>query len=163
MALLTGCVGIIPVPSSSKVPEVGQVIKPDAAGFIRPGQTSREQVVERLGQDFRASPRLPVLAYSWDLPGGRALWWWCVAWGEVAAGDAGEFEWSHWRAFFVAFNEIGVVTRTQFVRLSGRKSLDEQLEAWGMKAVAKAKTASQRPAAVGELQGKSRKVRGASA
>ena len=130
IVLLTGCVGLIPVPSKSKAPEVGQVIKPQDAEFIRPGLTSRQKVVDRFGQDFRAAPRLPVLAYAWELPGGTALWWWMV-FGEMGASDAGEVEWSHWRAFFVAFDKDGIVTRTKFVHLSGRKSLDEQLEAWG--------------------------------
>jgi hypothetical protein len=131
LGLLTGCVGLLPVPSKSKTPEVGRVITPQDAEFIRPGLTSRQQVVERFGQDFRAAPRLPALAYAWELPGGRAMWWWCVAFGEGAAADAGEFEWSHWRALFVAFDQDGMVTRTKFVHLTGRKSLDEQLEAWG--------------------------------
>jgi hypothetical protein len=129
--LFTGCVGLIPVPSFSRQAPVGRAIQAREAAFIVPGQTTRAQVVEQLGADFRASPRLPVVAYSWDLPGGTALWWWAVFCTEGGAGDAGEFEWGRWRAFFVAFDQDGYVTRTKFIRLSGRKSLDEQLEAWG--------------------------------
>jgi hypothetical protein len=135
--LVTGCVGLIPVPSLSRQPADGRVIQAQEAAFIVPGQTTRAQVVEQLGADFRASPRLPVMAYSWDLPGGTALWWWAVFCTEGGAGDAGEFEWGRWRAFFVAFDQDGYVTKTKFVRLSGRKSLDEQLEAWGAACYAK--------------------------
>jgi hypothetical protein len=129
--LVTGCVGLIPVPSFSGEAPVGRVIQAQEAAFIVPGQTTRAQVVEQLGADFRPSPRLPVIAYSWDLPGGTALWWWVVFCTEGGAGNAGEFEWGRWRAFFVAFDQDGYVTKTKFKRLSDRKSLDEQLEAWG--------------------------------
>jgi hypothetical protein len=127
----TGCVGVIPVPSFSNQPVAGQVIKPGDVKFIVPGQTTRAVVVERLGTSFRASPRMPVLAYSWELPGGSGIWWWCVFSPYFAAGDINDFEWSRWRAFFVTFDEQGVVTKAEFVHLSGKKSLDEQLEDWG--------------------------------
>jgi hypothetical protein len=131
MGLVTGCVGLIPVPAGSSHVEIGRVIQAREVAFIVPGQTTRAHVVERLGADFRASPRMPVMAYSWELPGGTALWWWFVFCTEGGAGDAGEFEWSRWRAFFVAFDQNGYVTKAMFIRLSSRKSLDEQLEAWG--------------------------------
>ena len=137
MGLVTGCVGFIPLPTGSSQAAVGRVIQSREAAFIVPGQTTRAHVVDRLGADFRASPRMPVLAYSWELPGGKALWWWFVFSTGGSAGDAGEFEWSHWRAFFVAFDEDGYVTKTRFIRLSSRKSLDEQLEAWGAACYAK--------------------------
>ena len=149
MGLVTGCVGFIPVPASSSQVVVGRVIQAREAAFIVPGQTTRADVVERLGADFRASPRMPVMAYSWELPGGTALWWWFVFCTEGGAGDAGEFEWSRWRAFFVAFDQAGYVTKTRFIRLSSRKSLDEQLEAWGAACYAKqnhARTAFHRQA-----------------
>ena len=137
MGLVTGCVGFIPVPASSSQAVVGRVIQAREAAFIVPGQTTRAHVVERLGDDFRASPRMPVMAYSWELPGGTALWWWFVFCTEGGAGGAGEVEWSHWRALFVAFDQDGYVTKTRFIRLSSRKSLDEQLEAWGAACYAK--------------------------
>ena len=149
MGLATGCVGLIPVPDSSSQVVVGRVIQPREAAFIVPGQTTRAHVVERLGTDFRASPRMPVMAYSWELPGGKVLWWWFVCCTEGGAGGAGELEWSHWRAFFVAFDQAGYVTKTRFIRLSSRKSLDEQLEAWGAACYAKqnhARTAFHRQA-----------------
>jgi hypothetical protein len=135
--LVTGCVGLIPVPSLSSQPADGRVIQAREAAFIVPGLTTRAEVVERLGADFRPSPRLPVIAYSWDLPGGTALWWWVVVCTEGGAGNAGEFEYGHWRAFFVAFDQDGYVTKAKFKHLSGRKSLDEQLETWGAACYAK--------------------------
>ena len=50
---------------------------------------------------------------------------------------------------FVAFDQAGYVMKTRFIRLSSRKSLDEQLEAWGAACYAKqnhARTAFHRQA-----------------
>lgn len=126
---LTGCVGVIPVPRFSNKPVASSAIDPSQTDFIIVGETTRVEVVDRLGSEFRDSPRLPALAYSWELPGGQGLWWLC----STHSGIGGEFEWSRWRAFFVAFDSKGVVTRTRFVHLSSRKSLDEQLEAWAVR------------------------------
>jgi hypothetical protein len=129
LLMQTGCVGVVPVPSFSRQPASGHIIKPCDVAFIVPGQTSRAAVVERLGTAFHPVPRMPAFAYSWELRGHKAIWWWFVAVPDAAAGDLGEFDWN-WRAFFVAYDEHGVVTKTEFVRLSSNKSLDEQLEKW---------------------------------
>ncbi len=126
---LTGCVGVIPVPRFSNKPVASSAIDPSQADFIVVGETTRAEVVNRLGSEFRESPRLPALAYSWELPGGQGIWW-VVS---TVGGGGGEFEWSRWRAFFVAFDSKGVVTKTRFVHLSSRKSLDEQLEIWAVR------------------------------
>jgi hypothetical protein len=131
-----GCVGVLPLPSFSRKLEAGRIIRCEQVAFIVPAQTMFGEVTNHLGCEFRDSPRVPALAYSWELAGGRGVWW--AAWeGSVA----GEFEWSHWRAFFVLLDERGVVIKTKFARLSGRRSLDEQLEKWGRTCYARRKTA----------------------
>ena len=137
--LLTGCVGLIPVPSHSKV-EVGRVIESQEMKFVVPGRTSRAQVMEHLGTGFRSSPRMPVVAYSWEVSRGMWVWWVCTMYG----GGGGESEWSNWRAYFVAFDEQGLVTQTKFVHLSTNKSLDEQLEDWGQRVESKRQAALRR-------------------
>ena len=94
-----------------------------------PGQTMREEVVTRLGDQFRDSPRLPVLAYSWEKPAADLVW--VIVSTESRGG--GHIERSHWRAFFVEFDSGGRVRRTEFMHLSGKKSLDEQLEDWAQR------------------------------
>ena len=126
--LLTGCV--VPMPSDGKT--YGKVITREQVKFIVPGQTTRAEVTEKLGGQFRASPRLPVLAYAWEKS--------TLGWGLPAANPPPKWanfyskhecnEGSDWRAFFVVFDDAGQVSRTKFVRLSGGKSLDEQLENW---------------------------------
>ena len=128
-ALLTGCVGVVvPVPSDGQTH--GKVITPDAVKFIVCGRTTRAEVIARLGDQFRDSPRLPALAYSWETP---ATGW---AWGVASLGEGGGAlgscsEGSHWRAYFVEFDSNSRVSRVAFAHLSQRnQSLDEQLENW---------------------------------
>ena len=149
MGLVTGCVGFIPVPASSSQVVVGWVIQAREAAFIVPGQTTRAHVVERLGADFRASPRMPVLAYSWNSPeerlsgGGLRFAPRVVrATRESLSGVTGALSSSP------SIRTVDV-TKTRFIRLSSRKSLDEQLEAWGAACYAKqnhARTAFHRQA-----------------
>ncbi len=126
---LTGCVGmVVPVPSHDKTH--GQVITREQTKFIVCGQTSRGAVVKELGGEFRASPRLPALAYSWEQPATGLLWFWVIVLPPGGLGDGDFTERSHWRAFFVAFDGADKVSRAEFVSLRGGRSLDEQLEDW---------------------------------
>jgi hypothetical protein len=119
---------VVPVPSKGQTH--GKVITSEQVRFIVIGQTTRAEVVSHLGDQFRGSPRVPVLAYSWEQPAVGLLWCWAVIIPPSGLGDGGYAERSHWRAFFVAFDHSGTVSRTKFVSLSGGKSLDEQLEDW---------------------------------
>ena len=130
---LAGC-AVVPIPSDGKT--YGKVITREQVKFIIPGQTLRTEVTEKLGRQFRDSPRLPVLAYAWEKS--TLGWGWAVAnpppqWTNFY-GKHECNEGSDWRAFFVAFDAAGQVSRTKFVRLSGDKSLDEQLENWAQPA-----------------------------
>ena len=131
--LLTGCVGVMPVPPSPRnQPACGKVITPEQVKFIVPGQTTRAEVMARLGDHFRDSPRLPVLAYSWEKPAVGWTWWIVVAGPGGAGAAGGHAEGNHWQAFFVKFDASGRVAATKFVSLSNHRSLDEQLEDWAV-------------------------------
>ena len=130
--LLTGCLGIVvPVPSDGQTH--GQVITPAGVKFIVVGRTTRAEVISQLGDGFRDSPRLPVMAYAWEKP---ATGW---AWGVASLGESGGAlgscsENSHWRAYFLEFDSSSRVSRATFVHLSQRnQSLDEQLEDWALR------------------------------
>jgi hypothetical protein len=126
--LLTGCVGMVPVPATDK--EVhGRVIESSQTRFIVAGRTTRDEVIAGLGGEFRDSPRVAALAYTWEKPAADLAWWG----GGMMGGGGGHVERSHWRAFFVAFDAGGKVCRSEFVSLSQRKSLDEQLEDWAQR------------------------------
>ena len=128
---LTGCIAVFPVPSSEKT--YGKIITPQEVKFIVPGQTTRAEVMARLGDQFRDSPRLSVLAYAWEKPAVGVMWGYFLAGPDFEVHDGGYSERSHWRAFFVEFDSGGQVRRTKFMHLSGKKSLDEQLEDWAQR------------------------------
>jgi len=118
------------VPSDGKT--YGKVITREQVKFIVPGQTTRTEVTEQLGDQYRDSPRMPVFAYAWEKS--TLGWGWPAANppppSKVFFSQHERNEGSDWQAFFVAFDDSGKVSRTKFMRLSDRKSLDEQLEAW---------------------------------
>ncbi|MEK0448857.1 MAG: hypothetical protein RL088_1125 [Verrucomicrobiota bacterium] len=129
---VTGCVGVIAVPPLSNKPVSGKVIPRRDATFIKPGTTTRAEVIRSLGTGYRDSIRVAAIAYPWELPGGK---W--VSWGMIfvpianwSSGDASSGDFARWRALFVDFDARGVVTRKEFVRLKPKLTLDEQLEAW---------------------------------
>jgi hypothetical protein len=123
--LLTSCVAMVPLPPTYNQ-TYGRVIEKSQTRFIVAGQTTRDEVIAGLGGEFRDSPRVAALAYPWEKPAADLAWWG----GGMMGGGGGHFERSHWRAFFVAFDAGGKACRTEFVSLSQRKSLDEQLEDW---------------------------------
>jgi outer membrane protein assembly factor BamE (lipoprotein component of BamABCDE complex) len=136
--LLTGCVpfgvgvgGAVPVPSLSKKKiEQGREITAREIQFVVPGRTTGAEVVTQLGNGFRDSPRVSALAYSWQYEGGFKIIWgygFIGGYGESGVQDFG------WRALFVAFDQDGRVVQSQYYRLKGSKSLDEQLEDWAQR------------------------------
>jgi hypothetical protein len=128
--LPTGCVGVMPAPSDGQT--YRKVITRSEIRFIVLGQTTRAEVIARLGGQFRDSPQLPELAYLWEKPAAGLVWWIITK----DNGGVGYIERSHWRAFFVKFDADERVVATRFVSLSCGKSLDEQLENWATRGVA---------------------------
>ena len=124
--LLTGCVGLLPIPPLSNQLLAGRVIKQSDASFIVPGCTTRLEVERRLGPCSRDCPRAPSVAYSWERPGWTMFWWVVGRYGGI--GD--NFAVGGWHALFVAFDDDGVVLQKEFASLSDLSSLDEQLEQW---------------------------------
>jgi hypothetical protein len=130
--LLTGCVGVLPVPPSASQPSHNQPITRAQVRFIVPGQTTRAEVVSRLGDHFRDSPRMPVLAYAWEKPAVGWTWWiFLIGPANIAAGGA-QMEGNQWRALFVKFNAADRVEAIKFKSLCNGRSLDEQLEDWAV-------------------------------
>jgi hypothetical protein len=135
--VLTGCVplgigmgAVVPVPPLSKKKfEQGREITAREIQFVVPGRTTRVEVITRLGNDFRDSPRVAALAYSWQYNGPQ-IYWWYGFWGGYGERGVEDFG---WRAMFVAFDQNERVVQSQFYRLKSGPSLDEQLEAWAQR------------------------------
>ena len=129
--LLNGCIGIMPVPPNPDTPSMGNAITRDQTKFIVQGKTTREEVIAHLGDHFRESPRMPVMAYSWETPAWGWCWWFCFITpdGVVSGGDYDEG--NDWRAFYLKFDNAGRVENACFAKLDNNCSLDEQMEEWG--------------------------------
>ena len=128
-ALLTGCVGVLPVPLSPGTPTFGKVLTRADVNFIVPGHTTRAEVEAKLGTGH-AALRYPALAYPWEKPAVGWVCWIIVMGPDCAVAGGAACEGNHWRAYFVGFDAAGRVAATKFVWLANRKSLDEQLEHW---------------------------------
>ena len=126
--IFSGCAGDVPLPVSSKV-ERGQKVTAQEVAFIQPRVTARTEVTNKLGTSYVSLPKQRAIAYSWELKGGGMIWWYVI--GCAAGGIAdGSYTPGGWRGYFIAFDEMGVVTRTEFESLSTRYSLHELLQAW---------------------------------
>src|SRR3974390_787710 len=130
-ALLNGCLGSVPVPPNSATPTTGNAITRDQINFIVPGRTTREEVVAKLGGDFRESPRMPVMAYSWEKPAWGWAWWLLFVTPDAVVSGGDYDEGNDWRALYLKFNSDGRVEKAQFAKLDNDYSLDEQMENWG--------------------------------
>ncbi len=127
--LFAGCVGVAPLPVVSRTPEYGQRLEPVHCSFIRPGQTTRAEVIARLGSNCVAFRRTHSIAYTWEMRGGGGVWWLVLVGpgGGVATGD----QWvGGWRGFFVAFDQRDVVRAAELRKLSASRSLDENMDRW---------------------------------
>lgn len=131
--VLTGCIGAVPRPVSATKVEYGRRLKSADVEFIQSGATTRTEVVARLGTNYTALPQERAIAYSWEMQGGGGVWWgfYLAPWG-ASGGESGTWT-GGWRAFFIAFDELGVVQNTAFKSLSTRRSLHEQLYEWSDK------------------------------
>ena len=141
-----GCVMVaVPVPDSKKPAISGRVLKPDDVKFIVRGVTTRAEVISKLGPDFRTYKPGAAISYSWEQKGGDLLWANAIyivnlgGYGYIAHAEARKTTnaWTYWRALFIDFDSAGVVCEFEFVKLSQRKSVDDQRDAWSAKARAK--------------------------
>ena len=125
----TGCVGIMPVPVLPGAPEYGSKVEAGPARGIRPGRTTRAEVIAKLGTNYVELPRAHAIAYTWEMRGGGGVWWVALAAGGAAGAIGGGWE-GGWRGFFVAFDGNNVVRAADFKQLSMRRSLDENVDRW---------------------------------
>ena len=125
-SLLIGCVGVVPVPPLSTEAVEGRKIQRRDVKFIVPGVTTRLEVERRLGTATRHSDRPPATAYFWKSRGWTMYWWIMTPYG----GDVDDFSLGDRHAFFVVYDDKGIVLQTAFFTPLRRGSIDDRLEEW---------------------------------
>lgn len=128
----SGCV-VMPFPMAGKHETRGRPLTSADTRFIVPGVTTRAEIEQVLGGDYRECFTAPSVAYSWEKPG-MGVGYFMLSTGRSTGGHV---EGSKWRALFIAFDDQGVVVRQSFRRLDGGKSLDHQLERWARRYAAR--------------------------
>jgi hypothetical protein len=126
---LTGCVGVVLLPVSTKEVHYGHRLQAKDVAFIKPGVTTRAEVIAKLGTNYLALPNQRAIAYSWEMKGGGGVWWWFIAGPGGAAGNSGSWE-GGWRTFFLALDDHGVVRDTAFKSPSTSRSLHRHMDKW---------------------------------
>lgn len=126
---LTGCVGVIPLPTFPEKVLNGSRIEAEDIAFIRPGETTRDEIEAVLGTNHVELLSRPAVAYSWEVAGGGGVWWvaWCTPYGSVSKSGT----WlGGWRACLVAYDDKGCVKAARIRALSPRYSLHHHLRSW---------------------------------
>jgi hypothetical protein len=119
-------VGVIPIPPDSSKPIAGRVLTGADAAFIKPGVTSRQEVVQRLGRCTREIPRAGAVAYTWEKP----IWEWVFFAAGPYGGTSGSVPAGGWHALLIAYDERGLARKKEITSLSHRRSLDDQVVRW---------------------------------
>lgn len=128
LALVSGCVGVVPIPPSSSEPVSGQVLRSSDGSFIVPGVTTRREVEQRLGKCTHECPRAGAVAYTWEKPGWEVGWW--AAWMYGGTGGTAPMPMSGWKALLIAYDKTGRVEAKEIVPLNHRHPLDNQMVRW---------------------------------
>jgi hypothetical protein len=110
-ATTTGC---IIIPDWKKTVVAGRRIEPAKTAFIRSGETTLSNVVERLGEPTAAFEDLRIVAYEWTYVRDEMIGW---MWAET--------EYVH-KVFFVAGDEKERVKRPEVRSRSYGKTLRRQ-------------------------------------
>ena len=97
-----GCL-LLPIPESNPKVVEGSRIQDTATSLIKPGITTRAQVIQKLGEPNLDMPELHLIAYSWAQTDYNLYW---VAAGSAPPGIAGgELPMPQPHVFFVAFDQ----------------------------------------------------------
>jgi len=128
MTLATGCI-IVPIPTPHGKIMEGTQVQPSALIFLKPSQTTKEEVVNRLGQPTIIWRDENTLVYRWVQRKGILLW---VAGGGAGGGSVGggEIDITAEYAFLVKFDAADRFVISETVLKSPIKSFGQSLLDW---------------------------------
>ena len=122
-----GCV-IVPVPASGKDASCGTRICREETSFIKPGQTTRAEVIGRFGQPFAIHEKPEAIAYNWAV----ITWYWFGMGVTGCPGlnfDSGRLS-ERGEVLLIQFDRDDCVQRYDFRHLSECQAVKEVLAQW---------------------------------
>ena len=119
---LTGCV-ILPVPTP---PTGSEIVGDDSMKSIKPGVTTRADVLLELGDPSENEEADRLFAYDWKVSYGSIVWAWGITYN---VGGAGGYRLWAYRCLAMEFGPSGTVTRTAYLHLESSEARN-CLAAW---------------------------------
>jgi hypothetical protein len=126
LATLLFASGCLFVPALKDTTLEGREVKPTDLAFLRPGQTTREEVTRRLGKPAVLWRDQRILVYRWVKLQGTLLW--CLAGGYQAAGGAIDVPLEY--AFLIKFDGHDVLQTSEIMKKPPLKSYGKFLLDW---------------------------------
>ena len=123
--LQSGCI-ILPVPTAERKVLEGKPVAPEQLAFLSSGATTKEQVVDRLGEPDVIWEEARVYAYNWVMRSGVLFW--AVGGGYTGAAGMEDIPSNH--VLLIQFDRSGRVRRHESVVRSPLKSYGDFLKEW---------------------------------
>jgi len=120
LALTSGCVLVVPVPTAYHPPGSRRNLTADTAGRFARGGATVYDVVLALGEPDEAVADASQLTYRWERVNLHLLWGWAIPLGETAVGQTWEKTYSRRYAVSFEFDPAGL--------LQGVKATNERNE-----------------------------------
>lgn len=123
--LLQACV-VLPIPLDEDKVLEGRPITESQLSFMRPGSTTREEVVHRFGQPYIIWADARIFIYRWEMRQGILIW--AVASNREIIGDAIDIP--RHCLLLIAFDGNNVVTRFERVTRPASRPAPDFLMDW---------------------------------
>jgi hypothetical protein len=120
MLIFAGCCSFfelsclaIPIPQGYRnLESEGQRIGEARLGFVVPGETTKAEFIERIGQPYLVLDDLGVMAYYWKMLAAYVPW---IA-GWYGGGTGGVVEVDRQNVLLVAYDDRAIIERYEFIR-----------------------------------------------
>jgi hypothetical protein len=128
LCLYSGCIAL-PIPQSHRNIELeGKKIEETKLNFVVPGQTTKAEFIEKVGQPYLMMDDWGVMAYFWKMLGAYALW------AAPGAGGIARVEPNY--ILLVSYDDQGVINKYETVRYTFdffQKTVNERALQWAGK------------------------------
>lgn len=112
---LAGCV-VLPVPTP---PTGSEIVGDEAMSAVKPGMTTRADVLLALGDPSESEEADRFFAYDWKVSHGAIVWAWGIA--PNVGGAGGHRLWAY-RCFAMEFGSDATVARTAYLHLESSEA-----------------------------------------